>query len=89
MTIKPVSKKSIVESEELLGQELFLYDVSNGAVHALNNGAAMVWLLCDGTLDLVDIAREIICTCDLTQQEVLAQVQETVGQFQALGLLEA
>ena len=89
MTMMPVPKNSIVETEELLGQELFLYDVSNGAVHTLNNGAAMVWLLCDGTMDLGAIAREIVCTCDLTQREVLAQVQETVGQFQALGLLEA
>ena len=89
MTIMPVSKKSIVESEELLGQELFLYDVSNGAVHTLNNGAAMVWLLCDGTRELGDIAREVVATCGLPQQEVLAQVHETVVQFQALGLLEA
>ena len=89
MTKMPVSKNSIVESEQLLGQELFLFDVSNGAVHALNSGAAMVWLLCDGTRELGDIAKEVVCTCDLTQQEVLAQVQETVGQFRALGLLEA
>ena len=89
MTIKPVSKNSIVDSEELLGQELFLYDDSNGAVHALNSGAAMVWLLCDGTRELGVIGKEIGRTCGLTQQEVLAQVQETVGQFRALGLLEA
>jgi Coenzyme PQQ synthesis protein D (PqqD) len=54
----------------------------------LNSGAAMVWLLCDGNRDLGEISRQISSAGSLPQEQVLLQVQETVAQFQALGLLE-
>ena len=85
---KPVPKSSIVESEELMGQELFLYDDGSEIVYTLNSGAAMIWLLCDGTRDVESIAREIALTGKPPEEEILAHVQETVEQFQLLGLIE-
>ena len=52
---KPLPKSSIVESEELMGQELFLYDDETETVYTLNSGAALIWLLCDGTRDVASI----------------------------------
>ena len=85
---KPLPKSSIVESEELMGQELFLYDDGSEIVYTLNSGAAMIWLLCDGTRDVESIAREIPLTGKPPEEEILAHVQETIEQFQLLGLIE-
>ena len=85
--VKPLSRSNIVASEELLGEELFLYDETNGSVHTLNSGATMVWLLCDGTQDLEGISAEIESVSGLSKEDALAIVQKTVGQFRDLGLL--
>ena len=89
LAMKPHPRSAIVDSEEVIGEQLFLYDDSSGEVHTLNGGAAAVWLLCDGTRDLKSIANEIAFYFELPGQEVLAQVQEAVGQFQEVGLLES
>lgn len=84
---KPLAKNDV--EEVLIDQELFLHDHnSDGAMHCLNSGAALIWFLCDGTLDVTGIAGEIAANFDLPRQQVLTEVQETVAQFQALGLLE-
>ena len=87
-SMKPHPKGDFVESEELVGQQLFLSDEANGAVLQLNEGAAIVWLLCDGERDVKSIAEEIAGTYSLSEQQVLTQVQEAVAHFQELGLLE-
>ncbi len=87
-TMIPDPKSSIVESEELLGEELFLYDQVSGAVHTLSSGAAMIWILCDGARDLASITEEIRSACQSTTEIIFPQVQETVAQFQTLGMLE-
>jgi hypothetical protein len=85
---KPLVRKDI--EAVLIEQELFLQDYSNkdSGLHCLNNGAAVIWLLCDGTRDVESIAGEIATTFRLPRQQVLTEVQETVTQFQTLGLLE-
>ena len=86
---KPLAKESV--EERLMGQELFLFDGEDirCAVHTLNSGAALIWMLCDGSRDLDDMAQEIAGAYDLSPQEVLSHVQKTVAQFQSLGLLES
>lgn len=86
--MQPRPKEDLVESEELVGQQLFLYDEAINAVHQLNEGAAIVWLLCDGDRDVKSIAEEIAETYSLSEQQVLTQVQEAVAHFQELDLLE-
>ena len=86
--MKPTIKSHIIETEELLGQHLFLYDENSGDVHELNGGAAITWFLCDGTRDEKMIAEEIADACNISEQQVLSQVQSTVAQFHELGLLE-
>ena len=74
-------------SEELIDQDLFLYDEETGTVHQLNSGAAMVWLLCDGTRDVDEIAGEIATSSNVEADQVMPDVQEALDQFAALGLL--
>jgi len=87
-TVKPLQRRGV--AEELVDQEVFLYDPSrdSDAVHCLNSGAAVIWLLCDGTRDVEGMASEIAATYSLPEEQVLAEVQETVAQFDTLGLLE-
>ncbi len=84
---KPCTKSEL--TEEWIDQEIFLYDPENGdAVQCLNSGAALIWLLCDGTRDEEGIAREIAAAFGLPNQQVLGQVQETVEQLSTLNLME-
>ena len=85
---KPRTREDI--EAVLMNRELFLYDYDNdSAMHCLNSGAAVIWLLCDGTRDVEGMASEIAAAYSLSEEQVLAEVQDTVAQFQALGLLEA
>jgi len=81
----PISRQDI--SEELIDQELFLYDEGTGSVHQLNSGAAMIWLLCDGTKDVASIAVEIAKSSNVDAENVLQDVQEALQKFDSLGLL--
>ena len=88
VSTKPLPKDSV--NEELIDQELFLFDAEDSSctIHMLNGGAALIWFLCDGTQNVESITREIAATYSLAEEEVLAQVQETVAQLQSLGLME-
>lgn len=83
---KPAGRGNI--TEEIMDQDMFLYDEHSGTVHQLNGGAAMIWLLCDGSRNLMGIAEEIASTGELSAIDVLPDVQETIAQFDNLGLLE-
>ena len=83
----PLPRKDIVDSEEMIGQQLFLHDENAGHVHCLNGGAAIIWLLCDGKRDFEGIAGEIASAYRLSEHNVLTEVQETLTQFQSLNLL--
>lgn len=86
-TSKPRPKQGI--SEEWVGEEVFLYDSEVGEnVHCLNSGAALIWLLCDGTRKLEDIAGELATSFYLSEEQVLSEVQDTVIQLMTIGLLE-
>lgn len=79
-------RSDLVEQE--VEDELFLLDKQEGIVHRLNGGAYMIWLMYDGKRSAEDIAREIAEASSLPMSDVLVDVQETIVQFQTLGLLE-
>jgi len=77
-------------AEEWVGKEVFIYDHKNGdEVHVLNSGAALIWLLCDGSRDVESIAGELSEAFEKPDDQVLGEVQQTVEQFEALHLVEA
>ena len=86
-SIKPKARTDM--AEEWLGQEVFVYDPSNGdEVLRLNSGAALIWLMCDGSRDLNTIAGELASEFELSETEVLGDVEQAVEQFEELELVE-
>lgn len=86
-TVKPKPRGGL--AEEWVGQEVFLYDPSNGAeVHCLNSGAALVWLMCDGEREVGAIAAELAQEFGLQAAQTLAEVQGAVEQLAELELVE-
>ena len=88
LPVTPCPRADLLDSEEVIGQQLFLYDEDTEDVHTLSSGAALIWLLCDGERDTKTIVGEIASYFELPEPDALAHVQEAVAQFQELGLLE-
>lgn len=84
----PAPRADYTTSEEIIGDHLFLYDQNQDLVYQLNDGAAVVWLLCDGQRDLHSIADEIGDTYGIPREQALADALVAVEQFQQLGLLD-
>ena len=86
--MKPCPKSDLIDSEEVIGQQLFLYDESTEDVHTLSSGAALVWLLCDGERDVESMVRDVASYYELPEPDALDLVQEAVALFQEQELLE-
>ena len=84
----PRPRSDLVESEEVVGQQLFLCDETTEDVHTLSSGAALIWLLCDGERDVERIVREIASYFELPEEDALSHVHEALALFQEQGLLE-
>ncbi len=85
---KPCTRNNL--EAEVIGNEIFLYDsASDDAVYRLNDGAAVIWILCDGSRDIDEIVREITAGYQLDHEAVKMQVQTTIENFQHLNLLES
>ena len=89
-SIIPQPREAVLQSEEMIGKQLFLYEGGGGdTVHCLNGGAAIIWLLCDGEKDTAEIAKQISDEFELSRDQTLLEVQEAVEQFESLNLLES
>ena len=84
----PLARFSV--ESRALDDELYLMNPEDPstAVHCLNGGAALIWLLCDGTRDVAAIVDEISSAFDLPADEVLDDVRKTVAHLESLRLLE-
>jgi hypothetical protein len=72
-----------------LGEEFAILDPEGQVVHVLNPTAAAVWVLCDGTLQLDGIAREVARVFDVSDPDrVRADVTGAIATFVELGLLQ-
>ena len=58
------------------------------AVHMLNKTAAYIWEQCDGTKSPDEIAVSLCERFEVTSDEARADVQDTIGKLEGLGLLE-
>ena len=85
--ILPRAREAV--AEDFVAGALLLEDQRQGNVHRLNVAATMVWRLCDGTRDPEGIAMEVADLAGLPHEEVRAKVEDTIGRFRSLGLLEA
>lgn len=66
-------------SAEVVGHDYVLHDGATGQVHFLNQTAALVWDLCDGTRTLREIAAEVARLYGRPADVVVPDVQRAVG----------
>ncbi len=71
-----------------LGDEYVFYDAAGDSVHVLNATARAVYILCDGTRSIEEVARAIAGEYDVDEQTALRDVRETVARLVELGLLK-
>ena len=81
-----VPRQSRTVHSEILNNEVCIYEWTSMRVHALNETAARVWSLCDGTLSVAQIAETLRGDIGIGADEV---VGFAVAQFSEAGLLEA
>lgn len=72
--------------EELDG-ELLLYHLDQTTTVYLNNSAALVWHLCDGTRTIADIISLLQAEFPDAANEITADVEDAVEQLQQAGAL--
>jgi hypothetical protein len=70
-----------------LGDESVLFDAASRTAHVVNQTAAEVWRLCDGTRSLAHVARSMGERYPDARDRVAADVEEIVAAFRGLGLL--
>ncbi|HEU5179973.1 MAG TPA: HPr-rel-A system PqqD family peptide chaperone [Candidatus Polarisedimenticolia bacterium] len=56
-TVQPRRRDGL--EEQSIGGDLMVYDAREGAVHLLNESAAHIYSLCDGSHDLDSIERDL------------------------------
>jgi PqqD family protein of HPr-rel-A system len=83
--VRPLVNQDVTVTD--LDDEMLLYDAADGATHALNFTAALVWELCDGAHTLDDIAAELASGFNLPAEQAHADAAALVEQFFSLGLL--
>lgn len=72
--------------EELDG-ELLLYHLDQTTTVYLNNSAAIVWHLCDGTRTIADIITVLQAKFPNAADDITADVKDAVEQLQQAGAL--
>ena len=65
-----------------------LYDTRIGIVHILNETAAAIWTLCDGTRTTNGIALELLKRIEVSRGVLSADVRSLLKEFRARRLLE-
>lgn len=83
----PRRKDGILANE--LDQQVVLYSVENEVIHILNPTARAIWDLCDGKHSLQDIEHKVRTRFAVAEEhDVYADIQQTLQQFSAKGLLQ-
>jgi radical SAM protein with 4Fe4S-binding SPASM domain len=86
MKERPKKREGIIN--EIVEDEIVIYDPKNHNVHHLNPVAGVIWDLCDGNHDAKEIAEEIVDVLEADQSQVEGDVTKTIEEFQSKGLLE-
>jgi pyrroloquinoline quinone biosynthesis protein D len=70
-----------------LGDEYLFYDSDGDEVHTLNGPAREIYLLCDGTRTLEEIADAVVESYEIDAETALEDVGSTVERLIGLGFL--
>jgi len=85
-TVCPRARPAVTQTD--IDDEIILYNPADGATHALNLTAALVWELCDGAYTLDGIAAEVASDFNVALDQALGDVEPLVARLYALGLVE-
>lgn len=83
--MRPLARSESITTKSL-GEDLVLFDASNGAVHSLNRVAGIVWRAADGQTDLDALTRIVERTTGVTGAR--PAVDLAVEQLSRRGLLQ-
>lgn len=72
-----------------LRDEYVLLGSAGDRIHVLNDTAREIYLLCDGTRTLEQIAVALRATYDVTPEKALADVLRVIGELDEAGVLAA
>jgi hypothetical protein len=70
-----------------IDDEIVVLDDEHGFVHRLNASASRIWTYCDGTRSTRQVAEAFAADVDRQPDDVLADVVQTLADFERLGLL--
>ncbi len=71
----------------IVDDEAVILDMVNGQVHRLNATATRIWHDCDGTQSPADMAANLAASFELSPDDVMRDVMETISNLEQLGLL--
>lgn len=83
--LRPCARADIATTD--VDDELMMYNPADGATHALNLTAALVWESCDGAHTLDEIAQELAGDFKVPLPRARADVDTVIGKLYHLGLL--
>ncbi len=70
-----------------LKDEYVLLGAAGDRIHVLNDTAREIYLLCDGTRTLEEVADAIVERYEVTREKALSDVREVVAELNGLGVL--
>ncbi len=85
-TVCPRARPEVTQTD--IDDEIILYNPADGATHALNLTAALVWELCDGAYALDGIAAEVASDFNIALDQASGDVEPLIARFYTLGLVE-
>lgn len=85
MNNAPIKSSDIISRS--IEKEIVLIQNNGLAVHVLNNTAACIWELCDGSHSPEQITAKLCEQYDVSEEEASADVQNTLERLKKLGVI--
>ena len=70
-----------------LEDEYVFYDAAGEQVHVLNSTARKIYLLCDGSHSVQEIARVLVAEYEIDESTAREDAVQTIQRLEALGLV--
>lgn len=85
--LRTPKRRSDLETRTV-GDEVIVLDAAGQRVHRLNGSASYIWDCCDGRTSVPEIVSRLATAFTVTEDAVSGDVQNTIAEFDRLGLME-
>ena len=85
--MRPRRRASDLEFMEIDG-EIVIYDELDDAIHHLNPTASMIWLSCDGTATIAELAGQFAAAAGLPHGQIEGDITSAVRELSRAGLMQ-